>query len=253
MCWRRLGESSNLWPVGTMLRKKLAQSAVAQQPYAPVSVRIGMLVASSSATPCHTSAMHFFVVQSDQSITSMEPSQASASGQPLIQASNESSTAAARQTEAAGKAAKVPFSALSNTTPSKQPFSALSNTTPSKQPMTPASKSHWRLEDGDRPSRALQVVHELHSRCVAWQACSLGTSEYGWQRVQPWHSSPARQGFLLQGCFASCCRYMKQTQRWRDYAKLFTFLGFVALFLSVLYLQRGAQTAYEVHPGGHVD
>ena len=65
--------------------------------------------------------------------------------------------------------------------------------------------------------------------------------------------SPARQGFLLQGCIASCCRYMKQTQRWRDYAKLFTFLGFVALFLSVLYLQRGAQTAYEVRPGRQVD
>ena len=29
-------------PVGTMLRKKLAQSAVAQQPYAPVSVRTSM-------------------------------------------------------------------------------------------------------------------------------------------------------------------------------------------------------------------
>ena len=65
--------------------------------------------------------------------------------------------------------------------------------------------------------------------------------------------SPARQGFLLRGCIASCCRYMKQTQRWRDYAKLFTFLGFVALFLSVLYLQRGAQTAYEVRLGIQVD
>lgn len=29
-----------------MLRKKLAQSAVAQQPYAPVSVRTGMLLVS---------------------------------------------------------------------------------------------------------------------------------------------------------------------------------------------------------------
>ena len=242
----------------------------------------------------------------------MEPSQASASGQPLIQASKESSTAAAKQTEAAGKAAKVPFSALPNITPSKQP-------------VTPAPKSHWRLEDGDRPSRALQVVHELHSRCVVWQSCSLNTIELagsecssgtaavgesghplrrqalcaachgwshgvshqqlGWQscnlvvtrtddargacssvlnaatvrdgRLPAWcymqAGSHAGQGFLLRGCIAICCRYMKQTQRWRDYAKLFTFLGFVALFLSVLYLQRGAQTAYEVRPGCRVD
>ena len=72
---------------------------------------------------------------------------------------------------------KAPFPAMSNTTPSKQPFSASSNSSPSKQPMTPAFKSNWRLEDGDRPSRALQVVHELHSRCVAWASCSLSTNE----------------------------------------------------------------------------
>lgn len=42
-------------------------------------------------------------------------------------------------------------------------------------------------------------------------------------------------------------RYQKQLQRWRDYRNLFGFLGFVALFLAVLYLQRQANTAYKVH------
>ncbi|GMH41042.1 hypothetical protein BSKO_08952 [Bryopsis sp. KO-2023] len=42
-------------------------------------------------------------------------------------------------------------------------------------------------------------------------------------------------------------RYEKQVQRWIDYRNLFVFIGFVALFLAVLYLQRNAQTAYQVH------
>lgn len=42
-------------------------------------------------------------------------------------------------------------------------------------------------------------------------------------------------------------RYQKQLQRWRDYRNLFVFLGFVALFLAVLYTQRQANTAYKVH------
>jgi hypothetical protein len=42
-------------------------------------------------------------------------------------------------------------------------------------------------------------------------------------------------------------RYEKQVQRWIDYRNLFVFLGFVALFLAVLYLQRNAHIAYKVH------
>jgi hypothetical protein len=42
-------------------------------------------------------------------------------------------------------------------------------------------------------------------------------------------------------------RYQKQLQRWRDYRNLFFFLAFVALFLAVLYTQRQANTAYQVH------
>ncbi|KAA6428169.1 MAG: hypothetical protein FRX49_01765, partial [Trebouxia sp. A1-2] len=78
----------------------------------------------------------------------------------------------------------------------------------SKSPLviksTPA-ESDWRLEEGDKPSRALQVVKELHAR------------------------------------------YRKQTKRWQDYIRLFGFLVFVSLFLAVLFLQRNAQVAYQVH------
>ncbi len=42
-------------------------------------------------------------------------------------------------------------------------------------------------------------------------------------------------------------RYQKQLQRWRDYRNLFSFLGFVALFLAVLYTQRQADTAFKVY------
>ncbi|PNH05688.1 hypothetical protein TSOC_008032 [Tetrabaena socialis] len=42
-------------------------------------------------------------------------------------------------------------------------------------------------------------------------------------------------------------RYEKQLQRWKDYRNLFGFLGFVALFLAVLYCQRSASIAYKVH------
>ncbi|GLC33126.1 hypothetical protein PLESTB_000367500 [Pleodorina starrii] len=42
-------------------------------------------------------------------------------------------------------------------------------------------------------------------------------------------------------------RYEKQLQRWKDYRNLFVFLGFVALFLAVLYCQRSADVAYKVH------
>mmetsp|Transcript_27128 Transcript_27128/g.48350 ORF Transcript_27128/g.48350 Transcript_27128/m.48350 type:complete len:1606 (-) Transcript_27128:382-5199(-) len=42
-------------------------------------------------------------------------------------------------------------------------------------------------------------------------------------------------------------RYQKQTERWENYIQLFSFLIFVAVFLSVLFLQRNAQVAYSVH------
>lgn len=42
-------------------------------------------------------------------------------------------------------------------------------------------------------------------------------------------------------------RYEKQQQRGRDYRNLFVFLCFVALFLAILYLQRSANVAYQVH------
>ena len=42
-------------------------------------------------------------------------------------------------------------------------------------------------------------------------------------------------------------RYQKQTERWENYIQLFSFLIFVSVFLSVLFLQRNAQVAYAVH------
>eukprot|EP00873_Tetraselmis_striata_P015466 jgi/Tetstr1/435730/TSEL_024629.t1 len=42
-------------------------------------------------------------------------------------------------------------------------------------------------------------------------------------------------------------RYQKQTERWENYIQLFSFLIFVAVFLSVLFMQRNAQVAYSVH------
>lgn len=42
-------------------------------------------------------------------------------------------------------------------------------------------------------------------------------------------------------------KYEKQLQRWIDYRNLFMFILFVALYLGVLYSQRNAQTAYQVH------
>jgi hypothetical protein len=42
-------------------------------------------------------------------------------------------------------------------------------------------------------------------------------------------------------------RYRRQLQRWADYRNLGLFLSFCALFLGVLYAQRSAQVAYQVH------
>lgn len=42
-------------------------------------------------------------------------------------------------------------------------------------------------------------------------------------------------------------RYQKQTERWDNYVQLFSFLIFVSIFLTVLFLQRNAQVAYAVH------
>ncbi len=41
--------------------------------------------------------------------------------------------------------------------------------------------------------------------------------------------------------------YQKNLQRWKDYRALFVFLGFIALFLAVLYLQRQSHVAYTVY------
>ena len=42
-------------------------------------------------------------------------------------------------------------------------------------------------------------------------------------------------------------RYQAQDERWHNYLKLIGFIGFSALLLSVLYLQRDAHILYQVH------
>lgn len=42
-------------------------------------------------------------------------------------------------------------------------------------------------------------------------------------------------------------RYLKQQERYRGYRNLFVFLGFMALFLAILFTQRQANAAHQVH------
>lgn len=42
-------------------------------------------------------------------------------------------------------------------------------------------------------------------------------------------------------------KWQRQIQRWADYRSLFSLMGFIAVFLGVLYAQRGATVGYQVH------
>lgn len=42
-------------------------------------------------------------------------------------------------------------------------------------------------------------------------------------------------------------KWQLQLQRWADYRSLFGLCAFIAVFLGVLYAQRGATIAYQVH------
>lgn len=42
-------------------------------------------------------------------------------------------------------------------------------------------------------------------------------------------------------------RYLKQQERYRGYRNLFVFLGFMALFMAILFTQRQANAAHQVH------
>lgn len=42
-------------------------------------------------------------------------------------------------------------------------------------------------------------------------------------------------------------RFEKEVQRWRNYEALFAYIAFALLFLTVLYLQSNAHTAYQIH------
>eukprot|EP00879_Flechtneria_rotunda_P032401 GHRR01035602.1.p1 GENE.GHRR01035602.1~~GHRR01035602.1.p1 ORF type:complete len:274 (+),score=60.02 GHRR01035602.1:334-1155(+) len=55
-------------------------------------------------------------------------------------------------------------------------------------------------------------------------------------------NTPARQ--VVRVIFD---KWQLQLQRWADYQSLFGLMAFIAVFLGVLYAQRGATTAYQVH------
>lgn len=42
-------------------------------------------------------------------------------------------------------------------------------------------------------------------------------------------------------------KWQRQIQRWADYRSLFSLMAFIAVFLGVLYAQRGATVGYQVH------
>jgi hypothetical protein len=42
-------------------------------------------------------------------------------------------------------------------------------------------------------------------------------------------------------------KWQRQIQRWADYRSLFSLIAFIAVFLGVLYAQRGATVGYQVH------
>lgn len=42
-------------------------------------------------------------------------------------------------------------------------------------------------------------------------------------------------------------KWQRQVQRWADYRSLFSLMAFIAVFMGVLYAQRGATVGYQVH------
>ncbi|MEW5311378.1 MAG: hypothetical protein WDW38_003099 [Sanguina aurantia] len=85
-------------------------------------------------------------------------------------------------------------------------------------------------------------------RCLAIRAAGSGTQQneldnYEVEEEDEEEDSTAAQQVVRE----LYVRFEKQQQRWRDYRSLFSFLGFVSLFLAILYLQRSAGTAFMVY------
>jgi len=60
-------------------------------------------------------------------------------------------------------------------------------------------------------------------------------------------SSSQLQGPTRQILRAIYQKWQRQIQRWADYRSLFSLMAFIAVFLGVLYAQRGATVGYQVH------
>jgi hypothetical protein len=91
------------------------------------------------------------------------------------------------------------------------------------------------LLDDLRPSRISTLCgwYVYPCRCVQKQAPGSSPSQL---------QGPTRR--ILSAIYH---KWQRQIQRWADYRSLFSLMGFIAVFLGVLYAQRGATVGYQVH------
>lgn len=66
-------------------------------------------------------------------------------------------------------------------------------------------------------------------------------------QMEPSSTSGALQGPTRQILRSIYHKWQRQVQRWVDYRSLFSLMAFIAVFLGVLYAQRGATVGYQVH------
>jgi hypothetical protein len=66
-------------------------------------------------------------------------------------------------------------------------------------------------------------------------------------QMEPSSCSSPLQGPTRQILRSIYHKWQRQVQRWADYRSLFSLMAFIAVFLGVLYAQRGATVGYQVH------
>jgi hypothetical protein len=70
---------------------------------------------------------------------------------------------------------------------------------------------------------------------------------YAQSQIQQTSSSSQLHGPTRQILRIIYHKWQRQIQRWDDYRSLFSLMAFIAVFLGVLYAQRGATVGYQVH------
>lgn len=124
--------------------------------------------------------------------------------------------------------------------------------------------------------KSLKTIESLHVPAVqstVLPCCTLKVSLVLWSAAEYlWHSMSGQAATVCRTCvLAICClqskftpagsvmtpaqqviraiydKWQLQLQRWADYRSLFGLMAFIAVFLGVLYAQRGATIAYKVH------